>query len=317
MGSSIARVRTAGEEAPLFALFGHVDEIGLIVTHVDDNGILFFRGLGGWTAEVLVGQRVEILARRGRVQGVIQAKRDVRRREEKKTVEMRHLHLDIGAHDRDDALAAVRLGDPAVLAPAPVSLLNGRLMSRALDNRLGAYIALEVARRVAAAGDARCNVAAAATVQEEVGDFMGARTTAFALRPDLAIAVDVTGGTDVPGGEPGEQGEQRLGAGASLLRGPGGDPRIFELLRDTADAEGIRWCVEVTQAGRTRTPTPCSCRAQEFAPASCRFRRATCTPQARSWTPATWRRASPCSRPSPAASTRPSGSRFPAASLET
>ena len=56
MGSSIARVRTAGEEAPLFALFGHVDEIGLIVTHVDDNGILFFRGLGGWTAEVLVGQ---------------------------------------------------------------------------------------------------------------------------------------------------------------------------------------------------------------------------------------------------------------------
>jgi len=125
-------------------------------------------------------------------------------------------------------------------------------MSRALDNRLGAYIALEVARRVAAAGDARCNVAAAATVQEEVGDLMGARTTAFALRPDLAIAVDVTGGTDVPGGEPGEQGEQRLGAGASLLRGPGGDPRIFELLRDTADAEGIRWCVEVTQ-GRSHT----------------------------------------------------------------
>ena len=112
MGSSIARVRTAGEEAPLFALFGHVDEIGLIVTHVDDNGILFFRGLGGWTAEVLVGQRVEILARGGRVQGVIQAKRDVRRREEKKTVEMRHLHLAIGPHDRDDALAAVRLGDP-------------------------------------------------------------------------------------------------------------------------------------------------------------------------------------------------------------
>jgi putative aminopeptidase FrvX len=246
MGSSIARV-PAGDGAAVLGLFGHVDEIGLIVTHVDENGFLAFRGLGGWTAEVLVGQRVEILTRDGRVAGVIQAERDPARREEKKAVELKHLHIDIGARGREDAARAVRPGEPAVLAPAPVALLNGRLAARALDNRLGAYIALEAARRIAEAGESRWAVAAVATVQEEVGDFLGARTTAYALRPSVAIAIDVTPATDVPGGDAKEQGEQRLGTGAAVLRGPGSDVRLFEALRDAAEAEGIPFGVEVTQ----------------------------------------------------------------------
>ncbi|MBD0330911.1 MAG: M20/M25/M40 family metallo-hydrolase [Thermoleophilia bacterium] len=253
MGSSVARVRAADAGAPLLAVFGHVDEIGLIVTHADEQGYLSFRGLGGWTPEVLVGQRVEVLSREGPVPGVVQVRRDPSRREEKRAPELNALHVDIGARSREEALAAVRLGDPAVLAPAPVQLLNGRLASRALDNRLGAYIALEAARRVAEAGDARCHVAAVASVQEEVaGDYLGARTSAYALRPALAIAVDVTPATDVPGGDATETGEQRLGGGAALLRGPGADARIFELLREAADAEGIAWAVEVS-TGRSHT----------------------------------------------------------------
>jgi putative aminopeptidase FrvX len=251
MGSSIARV-PADEGRPLLALFGHVDEIGLIVTHVDEHGFVAFRGLGGWTAEVLVGQRVEILVREGRVPGVIQAERDPVRREEKKAVELKHLHIDVGARDREDAARAIRPGDSAVLAPAPVALLNGRLASRALDNRLGAYIALEAARRIAVEGAGRWAVAAVATVQEEVGDFLGARTTAYTLQPAVAVAIDVTPATDVPGGDPKETGDQRLGSGAALLRGPGSDPRLFELLRETAEAEGIRYSVEVTQ-GQSHT----------------------------------------------------------------
>ncbi len=251
MGNSVARV-PGTEAGPLLAIFGHVDEIGITITHADDSGYLAFRGVGGWNPQVLLGQRVEILARDGRVPGVIAAKRDPAKTEEKKRVEIQDLHVDIGARDAGEALAAVRPGDPAVLAAAPVELLNGRLASRALDNRLGAYIALEAARRVADAGGPPGDVAAVATVEEEVGDFLGARTSAFALEPAVAIAVDVTWASDIPGGDPKEHGEQKLGGGAAIMRGPGVAPRLFELLVETAEAEGIPYSVEVS-TGKSHT----------------------------------------------------------------
>jgi putative aminopeptidase FrvX len=254
VGNSIARVPGTGG-GPLLALFGHLDEIGITITHADERGTLSFRGLGGWNPQVLLGQRVEILTRDGGVPGVIAAKRDpVRRRgdEDKKRVELEDLHVDIGARDRDDAWQAVRPGDPGVLAAAPVELRNGRLASRALDNRLGSYIVLEAARRVAAAGGGAGDVVAVATVEEEAGDFSGARAAAFALEPDVAIAVDVTWASDVPGGDPADYGEQKLGDGAAVMRGPGVAPRLHELLVETAEAEGIPFCVEVS-TGRSHT----------------------------------------------------------------
>jgi putative aminopeptidase FrvX len=142
VGNSLARVKGTGE-GPLLALFGHVDEIGLTVTHADEHGNLSVRGLGGWNPQVLLGQRVEILTRDGRVPGVVAAKREPRKRDdEKRRVELEDLHIDIGASDADDAWKVVRRGDPAVLAVEPVELLNRRIASRALDNRLGAYIVL-------------------------------------------------------------------------------------------------------------------------------------------------------------------------------
>jgi putative aminopeptidase FrvX len=251
-GNSVALVRSPAG-APRLALYGHIDEIGLIVTHADERGLLSFRALGGWNAEVLLGQRVELLTREGTVPAVISARRDPPRREDKRAVELEQLHLDVGARDRDEALALVAPGDPGVLAGAPLRLGNGRLAARALDNRLGAYVALEVARRVAEAGDAHWEVAAVATVQEELpGEYAGARTATFALEPAVGIAIDVTPATDVPGGEPADHGAQELGAGAALLRGPGADERVFGLLRETAETEGIPYCVEVTQ-GRSQT----------------------------------------------------------------
>ena len=240
-------------DGPLLALFGHLDEIGLTITHADDNGNLAVRGIGGWNAQVLLGQRVEILAREGRVPGVIAAKRQSRRqREEKKPVEIEDLHIDIGARDADDAWSAVRRGDAAVLAAEPVELRHGRIASRSLDNRLGAYIVLEAARRVAETGGAPGDVVAVATVGEEVGDFLGARAAAFALEPAVAIAVDVTWASDVPGGDPNDFGEQKLGDGAAILRSPYVPARLSELLLDTAEAEGIAHCIEVS-TGRSHT----------------------------------------------------------------
>ena len=252
LGSSVARVRGTGG-GPLLAVVGHIDEIGLIVTHIDDSGFVFFRGVGGWSGEVLRGQRVEILTREGSIPGVVErARQRLRAGQEAQRTELQDLHIDIGARDGDDAKRLVRNGDVAVIAAEPVELPNGRAASRSMDNRLGAYVALEAARLVAEAGGAPGDVAAVAAVQEEVGDFGGARTVTFALEPAIAIAVDVTHSTDVPGGDPKIEGEHGLGSGPAISRGSTINPRVFELLVEAAEAEGIPYTIEVS-AGTTNT----------------------------------------------------------------
>jgi putative aminopeptidase FrvX len=253
LGSSIARVRGTGD-GPLLALLGHIDEIGLAMTHVDEQGFLSFLTVGGQRAEVLRGQRMQILTQGGTVLGVV-AKKGVRRRrpeDKDKPTELEELYIDIGAKDRSRALELVRPGDPAVSAAEPVELADGHLVSRALDNRLGAYVALEAARLVAEAGGAPGDVAAIAAVQEEVGDYGGARTSVFSLQPQVALAIDVTGATDVPEGDPKPYGEAKVGGGPILQRGSTVNPKVFELLVETADAEGIEYGINVS-AGETST----------------------------------------------------------------
>ena len=253
LGSSVARVPgTRG--GPLLVVLGHIDEIGLIVTHVDEHGFLFFRTVGGQRPEVLLGQRVELLAREGAVPGVIgrKGRKRPKRDEKDEPLALDDLHVDVGARDRKDALRLVRLGDVAVAAGEPLELANGRLVSRALDNRLGAYVALEAARLVAEAGGAPGDVAAVAAVQEEVGDFGGARTSVFALQPQVALAVDVTDATDIPEGDPKAWGEARLGGGPTINRGSTINPKVFDLLVESAEAEGIAYDVNVS-SGETST----------------------------------------------------------------
>ncbi len=130
----------------------------------------------------------------------------------------------------------MRIGDVAVIDAEPVELPNGRLVSRALDNRLGSYVALEAARLVAEAGGAEWEVAAVAAAQEEI-TFGGSRTSAFALAPDAAIVVDVTHATDAPGIEVKESGKHELGSGPVLSRGSTLNQRLFELSSRAAEAE--------------------------------------------------------------------------------
>ena len=165
---------------------------------------------------------------------------------------MKDLFIDIGARNGDEARSVVRLGDGAVLAPQPVELRNNRFASRSWDNRVGCYVALETARRVAEAGGVAGDVVAVAAVGEEVGDFAGARTTAFAVRPDVAIAVDVTWTRDIPEGEVEEMGDIRVDQGPSLARGAPLSERLFDLLEETAKQEGIPYGIEVVR-GSTHT----------------------------------------------------------------
>jgi endoglucanase len=254
LGTSFARVRASGEGAPTLALVGHIDEIGFAVTSIGENGLLSYVTVGGFSAETFTGQRVRIAGREGDVRGVVgrrRVTRDGRRGERASQLEHDDLHVDIGARSREEAEAAVRVGDMGVWEGEPFELPNGRIVSRALDNRLGAYVALESARRVAEAGDAEVDVVAVAAVSEEVGLF-GARTAAFSLEPDVALAIDVTHATDVPGGNPKLAGKVDLGGGPTIERGPMINRHVYELLVRTAEEEQIPHSFEVsTRATQT------------------------------------------------------------------
>lgn len=237
LGSSIARI---GDGEPLLAVVGHIDEIGLVVTHIDEKGFLYFSPIGGWDPQILVGQRIAVRTRDGVVPGVVGRKpiHLLEPEQRKKVVELKGLHIDVGAADRDEAAALVRIGDPVTIAADPVRLAGDRLISRAMDNRLGAYVALEALRRCHERDSVSCSFAAIAAVQEEIGLF-GARTSAFEVRPDLAVAVDVTHATDAPGVEAKQIGEHPLGSGPAIGRGSTLSPKVFELLVETAEEAGI------------------------------------------------------------------------------
>jgi len=244
MGSVVARVPGTAEGAPSLAVVGHIDEIGLIVTHIDDDGFLRFIGVGGWDPQVLIGQRATLITKDGPLAGVVGRKAIhlLRDEDRRKVPELRELHIDIGARSGDEARALVRIGDVAVLAGEPLELANDRVVSRSMDNRLGAFIALEAARIVAQAGGAPGDVLACGVVQEEV-TMAGARTAAYGLAPDVAIVVDVTHETGSPGVDVNEIGHHKFGGGVVIERGSLLHPAVFELLYETATREEIPFTI--------------------------------------------------------------------------
>jgi endoglucanase len=246
VGSSMARVAgTAG--GPTLILVGHIDEIGLIVTNIEDSGQLRVAQVGGWDNAVLIGQRFRVLTRNGTIPGVL-ARAPIhllKDDDRKKVPETKSLHIDVGASDGDDARKLVRVGDVAVIDADPVEFRNDRLVARAIDNRVGCYIAAEAARLVAEAGGAPGDVIALAVAQEET-TFAGARTSAFALEPDAAIVIDGTFASDQPGVDEGEQGTHPLGSGPVITRGTTLHPAIFDRLCDVAEQEGIEYTLEAT-----------------------------------------------------------------------
>ena len=241
-GSTTAVVRgTAG--GGLLGVFAHCDEVGAMVSHIDDDGFLSLHGLGTLEADTLVDQRIEVMTHDGVVPGVV-GKRGPKRRPA-----WADLYVDIGAGGRDDALRLIALGDPVVFVGPPVELAGGRFASKACDNRVSVYVALE-ALRALAADPPPCDIAVVASVQEE-GSYAGAATSAFRLAPDAALVLDVTWATDTPGASPHEHGHHPLGSGAAILRGPEVHPALFEHAVAQAVAGGIPYTVEVAQMSLT------------------------------------------------------------------
>jgi putative aminopeptidase FrvX len=240
-GNSIAVVNENG--GPRIMLAGHIDEIGVMVTHIDDEGFLYIEGIGGWDPQVLVGQRIRLLTRNGDVVGVIGRKpiHLIKGEEKEKAVKLTDLWIDIGAKDRAAANErGLRVGDPGVIDTRLIELGDGLIASRSVDNRIGAYVVLEALRLLSQDRPAAAMVAAVATTQEEIGYAGGgARTSAYALEPHLAIVVDVTFATDAPGIEKKEVGEHRVGGGPVITRGSATHSVLVNRLIDVAEREQI------------------------------------------------------------------------------
>src|SRR5690348_2668261 len=244
-GNTIASINPKGN--PRLMLAGHIDEIGVQVTHIDDDGFLYFAGIGGWDPQVLVGQRITLIGKNGPVLGVIGKKAIhlMKPDERDKVSKITDLWIDIGAAGREEAAARVRVGDPGVLATDVREFPNGRIVSRSIDNRIGAYVVAEALRLVAKDRPKHAAVYAVATTQEEIAwTGGGARTSAVALEPTVALVVDVTHATDYPGAEKKLAGDHKLGGGVVLSRGSAASPVVFEMLVKCADAEKIPYTVQ-------------------------------------------------------------------------
>lgn len=246
-GNVFAVINKGGGPRVMFS--GHVDEIGLQVATINEQGFLHINPLGGWDPQVLVGQRVWVMTESGPIDGVIGKKaiHKMKPDEREKASKIEDLWVDIGAKDKADAESMVCIGDCAVLAQEPIDMPNNRLVARATDDRCGAFVALESLRALSKKKNLAVEVYAVATVQEEIG-LRGAHTSAYSIDPAVGIAIDVTFCTDHPGMEK-KAADITLGAGAVVSRGPNINSVLFDLFRSTAKDKKIDIQIEAAQRG--------------------------------------------------------------------
>lgn len=240
---------------PKVMLAGHLDEIGMMVTYITDEGFIYFQTIGGWWSQVMLAQRVVIQTRKGNITGIIGSKPPhvLPADERNKTVKIKDMFIDIGVTSKAEAAeVGIRPGD-AVLPWSPfVQLANPKFyMGKALDNRLGCATAFEVLRELQ--GVQHPNVLyAGATTQEEVG-LRGAQTMVQHVQPDIAIALDVGIAGDTPEMKRSEA-LSKCGEGPILLLYDSSmipNPLFRDFVMDTAQDAKIPLQVEVVAGGGT------------------------------------------------------------------
>lgn len=253
MGSIIA-TKKGSKKAPKVMLAAHMDEIGFLVRFIDDKGFIKFSKIGGIVDSILVNLTVTIHSSVGEdVIGVIGSKPPhvTKPEERKKVIPSDELFIDIGAKDKEDAEKMVAVGDVITFNSLFVEYPNNLIMGKAMDNRAGCYVLIEVLKRINTDATVYC----VGTVQEEVG-LKGARTAAFKLNPDMAIALDVTLSGDHPGIKP-EEAPVVIGKGPSIIisdaggRGILASKSVKEMLIKAGDENDINYQLEVSDGGTT------------------------------------------------------------------
>ena len=254
LGSLVAE-KTGQEGGPKIMVAGHLDEVGFMITRIDDKGFLYFQTLGGWWSQVMLAQRVTIVTGKGKLTGVIGSKPphvlSVEAR--KKPADIKDMFIDIGASSREEAMDwGVRPGD-MVVPHFEFTVMNNpsMLLAKAWDNRIGCAIAIDVLKNLKDAEHPNV-VYGVGTVQEEVG-LRGAKTSAQKIQPDISFAVDV----GIAGDTPGVTEKEAMG---KLGKGPGivlydasmvSHKGLRDFVTNVADEEGIPYQFDAMPGGGT------------------------------------------------------------------
>lgn len=250
---NLIMVKKGKADGKKIMLAAHMDEIGLMVRHIDKEGFIKFSKIGGINDQMLLNQEVYIHTDNGKVLGVLGSKPPHRMKasEKKKVIEYENMFIDIGAKDKEEAEKIVNVGDVITIKREFSELRGSVVAGKAFDNRVGCLVLIEVMKRV----KSDANIYAVGTVQEEVG-LKGARTSAFKINPDLAIALDVTISGDHPGIKE-DEAPAKLGGGPAIIltdasgRGIITHPKVKKLLIETAEKEKIPYQLEVSEGGTT------------------------------------------------------------------
>ncbi|WP_165997037.1 M42 family metallopeptidase [Bacillus sp. Cs-700] len=254
LGSLIA-VKKGNAEGPKIMVAGHLDEIGFMVTRIDDKGFLYFQTVGGWWEQVMLAQRVNVMTRSGNIMGVIGSKPPhiLPAEQRKKSVDKKDMFIDIGASSREEAMEwGVKPGD-SVVPVCEFTVMNNEkmLMAKAWDNRIGCAIAIEVLRKLK--GETHPNtVYGVGTVQEEVG-LRGATTATNMIKPDIGFAVDVGIAGDTPGVSD-KDAQSKMGKGPQIIMYDAsmvGHKGLRDFVTDTADENNIPYQFDSIAGGGT------------------------------------------------------------------
>ncbi|MDP2182822.1 MAG: M42 family metallopeptidase [Actinomycetota bacterium] len=238
MGSVHAVLRgSAG--GPSVMLAGHIDEVGLMVTYITDDGFAAFKAVGGIDAHLLPGKRVRVHAKEGPLLGVLGRMpiHLLEEDEQKQVTKMHKMFIDLGLPG-DEVKKRLRIGDPITFDVGLELFGTDMAVSRAFDDKMGAWAAAEVLRLVKKAGGAKGDAIAAATVQEEIG-LRGGTTSAYGIDPVVGIAIEVGHATDYPDVDKRRYGEAKCGFGPIITRGANVNPKVFELLVEAAESAKI------------------------------------------------------------------------------
>jgi len=237
-------------DASLRVMFaGHCDQIGLLVSHIDDKGYLYSNTIGGWDPQQLIGQRMTIWSESGPIPAVIARKpiHLLTDEERKQVVKEKDLWLDMGAADKAEAEEVVRIGDPVTLTLGIQEMRNNLANSAGMDDKTGLWVCIEALRR-ASQESVKVGVFGVSTVQEEIG-LRGAQTSAFGIDPHVGIAVDVTHATDCPTIDKNQEGDIRLGGGPVIARGPNMNPVVVNRLVEAAGKLDMAYQVQAIGRG--------------------------------------------------------------------
>ena len=243
-GNAIAVLNPEGEIKVM--LDGHIDEIGLMVKYIDDKGYVYVQSIGGVNPAHVQGKRLNFHTPNGIVRGVIGATAPhlLDKTGEQKSPKMHQIFVDVGATDKEEAEKMLTIGTPATFGDEFEMLNDNVIVARALDDRIGTWIAAETMRCVKEKAQ-ELNVALylSSSIQEETG-CNGARMTVAQVKPDVAIAMDVTHATDTPGIDNKLHGEIKMGKGPTVSIGREHHPVVVNKLRKIAEANDINYQVE-------------------------------------------------------------------------